>query len=52
MLVPTDKSKKVMKKFQEVWSKIRDLMRPMTNSSDDYNKKYMKVKFNLMMIYL
>ena len=28
-------------KNEELWSKIRDLI-----SSDDYNKKYMKIKFN------
>ena len=28
-------------------SKIRDLIRSITKNSDDYNEKYMKIKFNL-----
>ena len=28
-------------------SKIRDLIRLITKSSDDYDEKYMKIKFNL-----
>ena len=30
-----------------MWSKIRDLIRSMTKNSDDYDEKYMKIKFNL-----
>ena len=29
------------------WSKIRDLIRSVTKNSDDYDKKCMKIKFNL-----
>ena len=29
-----------------MWSKIRDLIRSITNNSDDYDEKYMKIKFN------
>ena len=28
-------------------SKIRDLIRSTTKNSDDYDEKYMKIKFNL-----
>ena len=35
------------KKHEEMWSKIRDLIRSITNNSDDYDEKYMKVKFKL-----
>ena len=35
-----------MKKCKELWSKIRDLIRFITNNSDDYDKKYVKIKFN------
>ena len=34
-------------KYEEMWSKIRDLIRSITNNSDDdYDEKYMKSKFN------
>ena len=29
-----------------MWSNIRDLIRSVTKSSDDYDEKYMKIKFN------
>ena len=29
-----------------MWSKIRDLIRSITKNSDDYDAKYMKIKFN------
>ena len=29
-----------------MWSKIRDLIRSITKNPDDYDKKYMKIKFN------
>ena len=45
-LVPTNESKEKIKKRQELWSKIRDLIRSMTKISDDYDEKYMKIKFN------
>ena len=47
MLVPTDESKEIVKKFEELWNKIRDLARSITNSSNDCDKQYMKIKFNL-----
>ena len=45
-LVPTNESKEKIKKRHELWSKIRDLIRSMTKISDDYDEKYMKIKFN------
>ena len=45
-LVPTNESKEKIKKYEELWNKIRDLIRSRTKSSDDYDKKYMKIKFN------
>ena len=36
-----------MKKYKELWSKIRDLMKSITKNSNDYNEKYMKIKFYL-----
>ena len=34
------------KKFEDLWSKIRNLIWSITKNSDDYNKEYMKIKFN------
>ena len=45
-LGPTNESKEKIKKYEELWSKIRDLVRSITKNSDDYEEKYMKVKFN------
>ena len=45
-LVPTDENKDTLKKYEEMWSKIRDLIRSVTNNSDDYGEKYMKIKSN------
>ena len=39
--------KEIMKKYEELWSKIRDLIRSKTKNSDDYDEKYMKIRFNL-----
>ena len=35
MLVTTDESKEIMKKYNELWSKIKDLIKPKTNNSVD-----------------
>ena len=40
------KAKKKKYKYEELGSKIRDLIRSITKNSDDYNEKYMKIKFN------
>ena len=40
------KAKKKLKKYGELWSKIRDSIRSINKNSDDYDKKYMKIKFN------
>ena len=45
-LVPTNENKEKIKKYEELWSKIRDLIRSITKNSDDYNEKYMKIKIN------
>ena len=47
MLVPTNESKEKIKKYEELRSKIRDLIRSVTKNSDDYDEKYMKIKRNL-----
>ena len=44
-LVSTNESQEKIKKYGELWSKIRYLIRSITKISDDYNEKYMKIKF-------
>ena len=46
MLVPTDESKQKINKLEKLWSKIRDLIRLIIKNSDDYDEKYIKIKFN------
>ena len=46
-LVPTDENKDTLKKYKELWNKIKDLIRSTSNNSDDCDEKYLKIKFNL-----
>ena len=46
-LVRTNKSEEKINKLEELWSKIRYLIRS-TKNSDDYDERYMKVKFNCL----
>ena len=46
-LVPTNESKEKIEKYEELWIKIRDLIKSITKNSDDYDEKYIKIKFNL-----
>ena len=45
-LVPTNESKETVKIYEELCSKIKALIRSITKNSDDYDEKYMKIKFN------
>ena len=45
-LVPTNENKEKIKKYEELWSKIKNLVRSITKNSDDYDEKYKKIKFN------
>ena len=45
-LVPTNENKKNPKKLEDLWIKIRYLIRLVTKKSDDYDKKYAKIKFD------
>ena len=47
MLVFTDKSKDTMTKHEELWNKIKSSIRSITNNSDSYDEKYMKIRFNV-----
>ena len=44
-LVPKNKSKEKIKKYEELWIKIRDLIRTVTEKLNDYDEKYMEIKF-------
>ena len=46
MLVSTDKNKDTLGKYTELWNKIKDVIRSITNTSGNYNKKYVKIKFS------
>ena len=45
-LVTTNESKEKIQKYEELLRKIRDLIRLKTKKSDNYDKKYIKIKFN------
>ena len=40
-------AKKKIKKYEELWSKIRDLIKSATKNWAHYDEKYIKIKFNL-----
>ena len=46
MLVPTNKNKEKIQKYEELWIKVSYLIRSITKNSDDYDEKYIKIKFN------
>ena len=45
-LVHTDESKDALKRYEELWKKIKDLIRSINNISEDYDEKYIKIRFN------
>ena len=46
VLFHTDESKDRLKKYEELRNKIKDLTRSTNNNSGNYDKKYMRTKFN------
>ena len=48
MLVSTDKIKDTLKKYTELWDKIKDLIKSITNISNYYDKKYIILRENIM----
>ena len=44
-LVPTNESKEKIK-YEKLLIKIRDLIRSITKNLDDYDEKYLKIKFD------
>ena len=45
-LVSTDESKGILKLYEELQNNIKGLIRSITNNLNNYDKKYMKIKFN------
>ena len=45
-LALTNESKEKLKNYGVFWIKIRDLIRLIIENSDDYDDKYVKIKFN------
>ena len=43
----TDEDKELLKKFNDVFNGIRDKMKEINSDECDYEKDYMKIKFNL-----
>ena len=37
---------KTLKTYGKLWNRIIDLIRSKTNNSNNYDEKYMKIKFN------
>ena len=46
LTLPTYESKEKIKKYEELWIKIRDLIRSITKNLDDFDKRYIKFKFD------
>ena len=38
VLLPTDESKDKLKKYEEIWSRIKDIIRSINDNSIDYEK--------------
>ena len=45
------KAKKNLKKYEELWSNIRDLIRSITKKSKGYDEKHMKINLIQMISY-
>ena len=46
-LIPINESKEKIQKYEELWIKIKDLITSITKNVDDYDEKYIKIKFDL-----
>ena len=42
----TDESEELLKKYNDVWNGIRDKIKEVSSGECDYEKDYMKIKFN------
>ena len=45
-LVPTNENNEKIKKYEELWIKIRNLIMLIAKNSDNYDEKYVKINFN------
>ena len=45
-LVPTNESKEKIKKYEELWIKVIDLVMSVTEKSDDYDAKSIKIRLD------
>ena len=45
-LFSTDKNKEVLIKYTELWDKVKNLIKKINHKPDEYDEKYMKIKFN------
>ena len=41
-----DENQELLKKYNDVWNRIRDKIKEISNGEIDYEKDYMKIKFN------
>ena len=46
ILVPTEESQDTKKSIKKIRNNVRDHIRPITNNPKNYDKKYLKTKFN------
>ena len=51
-LVSTNESKEIIKKYEELWSRIRDLIWSINKNSDECDEKIQKPNLIQMMSYL
>ena len=45
-MVSTDKNKEVLIKYTELWDKIKNLTKKINDKPGEYQKDFMKIKFN------
>ena len=46
VLVSTDENKELLKKYSDVWNEIKNKIKEVNDSECNYEKHYMKIKFN------
>ena len=51
-LVPTNESKEKIKKYEELWIKVIDLVMSVTGKSDDYDAKSIKIRLDSVINYI
>ena len=45
-LIPPNESNEKIRKYQELWIKIRDFIKSVIKKSDDFDEKYMRINFD------